>query len=295
MTDERVLYQAVYNLHKYGFVYVTGVPEDETSVENLAERIGVLKTTFYGRTWDVRSVPDAINVAYTAQDLGFHMDLCYMEQPPHLQLLHCIRASSAGGASVFTDSYKALQLLAREHPADFSTLQHVQIGFHYNHPDSNLYAQKRAVLEPQSHLWAKRSIEMDPQSRLGAIRRKAAKGEIRANVFWSPPFQSPLDMHDPMVEKWHHAARTFNGLLHRPEAIHERMMKPGECVIFDNRRVLHARKAFEVGDIGKERWLKGCYVDMDPYKSKLHTLMHRFGKDPDAAGIEGQTSKQASK
>jgi alpha-ketoglutarate-dependent taurine dioxygenase len=55
-------------------------------------------------------------------------------------------------------------------------------------------------------------------------------------------------------------------------------MLPGECVIFDNRRVLHARKAFEVGDAGKERWLRGTYLDWDPYWSKMRVLGKRFGK-----------------
>lgn len=54
-------------------------------------------------------------------------------------------------------------------------------------------------------------------------------------------------------------------------------MKPGECVIFDNRRVLHARKAFEVGDQGKERWLRGAYIDKDPFLSKLKVLNDRYG------------------
>ena len=50
----------------------------------------------------------------------------------------------------------------------------------------------------------------------------------------------------------------------------------GECVLFDNRRVLHARKAFDVGDMGKERWLRGAYVDRDPYESKMRLLQERF-------------------
>lgn len=42
-------------------------------------------------------------------------------------------------------------------------------------------------------------------------------------------------------------------------------LNEGECVIFDNRRVLHARRAFdEQGDKGEiVRWLKGAYVDGD--------------------------------
>src|SRR6201999_1481851 len=94
-------------------------------------------------------------------------------------------------------------------------------------------------------------------------------------VNWSPPFQAPfaahsvrkqtkslpLEMVGQKFESWRAAAQIFSSLIHRPNGIYERLMKPGECVIFDNRRVLHARKAFEVGDAGKERWLRGAYLD----------------------------------
>ena len=46
-------------------------------------------------------------------------------------------------------------------------------------------------------------------------------------------------------------------------------MQPGDCVVFDNRRVLHARTSFEFNDYepkeGEERgrWLKGAYMDGD--------------------------------
>lgn len=71
--------------------------------------------------------------------------------------------------------------------------------------------------------------------------------------------------------------------------VYERMMKPGECVLFDNRRVLHARKAFEVGDAGKERWLRGAYLDKDPFLSKLQVLKHKLEtqKEDSASRADG--------
>jgi alpha-ketoglutarate-dependent taurine dioxygenase len=50
----------------------------------------------------------------------------------------------------------------------------------------------------------------------------------------------------------------------------EYTLKEGDAVLFDNRRVLHARTAFadrERADTGQEReanrWLKGCYFEAD--------------------------------
>ena len=43
----------------------------------------------------------------------------------------------------------------------------------------------------------------------------------------------------------------------------------GDCVIFDNTRLLHARTAFaETG----ERHLQGCYADLDALSSTLRIL-----------------------
>lgn len=41
-------------------------------------------------------------------------------------------------------------------------------------------------------------------------------------------------------------------------------LQEGECVVFANRRVLHARRAFDT-EMG-ERWLKGIYVDWDDFQ-----------------------------
>ena len=309
MSDDSVLHQALQNLHTHGLVFLTNVPESEGSVASIAERIGPVKNTFYGYTWDVRSVPQAKNVAYTSQNLGFHMDLLYMKQPPHLQFLHCIRASSAGGASTFTDSYKAASDLFQQengHHA-FRALSETPVNYHYNHPESHYYFQSRPVMELKEPLYfagrgfnnLRRFLSYAEEVYGVSLKDIDIFRWIEA-VAWSPPFQAPFSyvtpgrdpsgvpsrnrfselhtMNGKMDDHWHPAAKRFDDLIHRPEGIYERMMKPGECVLFDNRRVLHARKAFEVGDIGKERWLRGAYLDKDPYMSKMRVLWERFGR-----------------
>ncbi|KAL6912494.1 hypothetical protein FSST1_010254 [Fusarium sambucinum] len=83
------------------------------------------------------------------------------------------------------------------------------------------------------------------------------------------------------VDKWHEAAFKFNALLQRSEYLYERKMNSGDCVLFDNTRTLHSRRAFEAADVGKPRWLRGTYVDKDSYFSQLRVLKNRFGKmDP---------------
>lgn len=312
MQDGATLFHALQQLHTFGLLFLRNVPEDEKSVSNIAERIGPLKNTFYGYTWDVKSVPKAKNVAYTSQNLGFHMDLMYMHQPPHLQFLHCIRSSAAGGASLFADSFKAATDLFKEDVESFLTLATVPASFHYNHPSSHLYHQDWPVIQTGyltngfptflglANAYRKELRHRDSQAGrardLVAAFQQSAGPDIVDHIkhmAWSPPFQAPLRLspnrvHEASgtpgqslnrkVTKWHRAAQKFSALIHREQGMYERLMRPGECVIFDNRRVLHARRAFEVGDAGKERWLRGAYLDWDPYWSKLSILGKKFGQ-----------------
>jgi hypothetical protein len=94
--DVRVPYQAVFpnsgdinktahtsllsRLHRYGIAVLCGVPTSQTDNEDctlraVAESIGPIRHTFYGETWNVKSMPQSKNVAYTDVNLGLHMDL----------------------------------------------------------------------------------------------------------------------------------------------------------------------------------------------------------------------------
>ena len=79
---------------------------------------------------------------------------------------------------------------------------------------------------------------------------------------WSPPFQEPFPLEDlkrgsgPDVSYWLAGAQMLQREFQQPDAIFETKLCEGTCVIFDNWRVLHARKGFS----GGERWLRGAYV-----------------------------------
>lgn len=264
MSDDSVLFQALTQLRIFGLVFLSDVPETEASVSNIATRIGPLKNTFYGSTWDVRSVAGAKNVAYTSQDLGFHMDLLYMHQPPRWQLLHCLRASTEGGTSLFTDAYRAAQTLLQTDPEAACRLASSDVNFHYDN-DSQHYHQARKV------------FQLKGNKKLLNSRNDMHK--ILEAVNWSPPFQAPFSHNSDdgsfsqFVQAWHKDARKFRDLVEHKDVVYKRQMPPGECVIFDNQRVLHARTAFS----GGERWLRGAYLDSDPFTSKLRVLNRQFG------------------
>ena len=91
-----------------------------------------------------------------------------------------------------------------------------------------------------------------------------------AHVNYAPPFPAPFeaDTASPGGKaNWGRfvlAFKSFAEYYEREELRFEETLKEGECVVFANRRVLHARRAFET-DVG-EQWLKGMYVDYDDFE-----------------------------
>ena len=55
MQNDAVLYKAIVQLRTHGLVFIANVPDSTKSVSTMAERIGSVKSTFYGDTWDGRS------------------------------------------------------------------------------------------------------------------------------------------------------------------------------------------------------------------------------------------------
>jgi hypothetical protein len=66
LKDDAMLHKVLMQLHLYGLACFVNVPSantDGTEVSNLATRFGEVKQTFYGKTWDVKSIPQSKNIA----------------------------------------------------------------------------------------------------------------------------------------------------------------------------------------------------------------------------------------
>ena len=250
-TDAGLL-ECARHLQHHGLVFVRNTPVDDESVVRVAERFGSLRDTFYGRTWDVASVPQAVNIAYTSVELGFHQDLFYFESPPGLQLLHCVEYSlREGGASLFMDGFKAVEVLRAEAPDAYDTLASVPVTYHYRHGRQRRHF-RRTIIDG---------------------RRGANVMDQHVGLYFSPQFEGPLDVPFDQVDRFYDAYRRLLEITQRPELHVGTLMLPGDLVIFNNRRLLHARTGFDAST-GRRR-LRGCYVDLDDYMSTLRDLEER--------------------
>lgn len=249
MKGEDAFWQVLLDLTNLGLVFLKNVPHDETSIASITERIANIKSTFYGRTFDVRAKPDAENVAYTSGYLGLHQDLLYLQSPPAVQLLHCMENSCSGGESLFSDGLRAGKLLWLQENRDaIANLADVHVPYHYE-KFGYWYKQKRPLLST------------------------TAEG-VLASVYWSPPFQDRFPIPSADLRAWLEPAQLFDALINAETAMYQVKMKPGECVLFDNLRVMHGRRAFDAS--GGSRWLRGAYIEREDLVSRALHIPERL-------------------
>ncbi|KAK3185639.1 hypothetical protein K4F52_005504 [Lecanicillium sp. MT-2017a] len=244
MQGGEAMWDAVVDLCRFGIVFLKNVPRDEDSIVKITTRIANIRETFYGRTFDVVAKPNAENVAYTSGYLGLHQDLLYLAPPPKIQILHCMDNSCEGGESLFSDADRVGRLMwSFKDTHAVRTLAKMAVPYAYNKNGYN-YEHFRPL------------INVDAQDNY-------------RNVFWSPPFQgrfSPRWNIRPFLSP----ARLFEELINEEDAVYKAKMQPGECVLFDNIRVMHGRTAFDAA--GGSRWLRGAYIAEEDFRSKASQI-----------------------
>ncbi|KAF7722508.1 hypothetical protein EC973_003070 [Apophysomyces ossiformis] len=246
MTTDAGLHKVVQRLYNRGLVFLRGVPTTDESVTQVAERIGPIQETFYGRDFDVKNVAKSINIAYTSLYLGFHMDL--------MQLLHSLKNSVTGGSSIFVDSFRAVELLKENHPEDYAVLKETPVTFHYLNNGHHQYHRRPTIVTGEDH----------------------SGPAWNMHVNYAPQFQGPMDHLSPaQARSFYRAFQRFADYIEDDRLRYEITLQPGELVLFANRRVLHGRTAFD--PTSGDRHLKGTYLTLDSLKDKLRVLCEKYG------------------
>ncbi|KAK3702638.1 hypothetical protein RRG08_042626 [Elysia crispata] len=248
------LYRWVRHINEEGICIIQDVPLREDMVQKVVEMMGPIMPTIYGSTFDVVQTPEQINVAYSSLPIGLHQDLVYFESPPGLQLLHCLEFDDCveGGDNIFLDVFDMADKFRVTYPDLFQTLTKVPATFQKVH-----YHRDYPV-----HL-----VNQKPHIKVNHL------GEICA-VYWAPPFEGPLAVETEHVEKYFFAYETFAKTLENAQMLRHRL-RPGDLVVFNNLRMLHGRDGFQ-SNRGARR-LKGCYLNIDMFKSHMDVLHNLEG------------------
>jgi gamma-butyrobetaine dioxygenase len=283
LTDDEVREYLLDAVARYGAGLLRGVPAEDGMVTAVAETFGYVRETNYGRIFDVRVVADPANLAFTSAAIAPHTDNPYRDPVPTLQLLHCLRDADLGGDTVLVDGFAAAAGLRAADPVSFGVLAATPVPFSYVDKETSLTA-----CQPL--------IALSPRGRIACVR---------LNNRSMQPVRLPFDQ----AEALYAAYRAWAEMVARPEFGLRLRLAPGDCLLFDNTRILHARTAFSsppapapapppapapasaagpggsgsvgASDGGKsavregpsaERHLQGCYADLDGLLSTLAVL-----------------------
>lgn len=229
-------------LHQYGFNLSKNWPTENSSVELIADHIGPIRDTNFGRIFDVQTKPDATSNAYTAMGLPSHTDLCTREYLPGIQILHCMANNAPGGETMLVDGYKLAEYLSINHPDDYKILCTIPIAAG-NKANNSDYRTALPVFQ---------------------LNEEGEVFEVRVN----PWLRAPLTYNIETVDATYKALKKLFAACELPELQIRFKLKAGEAIAFDNRRILHGRTEIEI-DSTTHRHLRGCYVEREELYSKL--------------------------
>lgn len=245
-TQSSDLYEMLDQLISFGFAIVAEVPNKDRAVLDLIALFGYARITNYGDIFDVRVENNPNNLAFTNLAIAPHTDNPYRDPVPTLQLLHCLETTVEGGHSGLVDGFRAASLLRLHNPEAFDLLTTRLFHFEYKNPVTHLSTNAPI-------------IRIDAMDEIVEIRWNDRSMQ--------PPFS------DSKVDDVYDAMRSFALILNNPTNMYEFKLEPGQCMIFDNTRVLHARTGF---DSAGKRHLQGAYADLDSAISKWSVLQDRL-------------------
>lgn len=248
LKNEAQMLDALTAFFETGLLIVTDTPVEENYLEHIASHFGRVRETNWGRMFNVRTIANADDLAYTGQRLTAHTDNPYRRNVPGIQFLHCLENSASGGESIVVDGYALSEALKQENPDLHHVASTLPISFRYESAD---------VVDRYD-------------APMLTLRRDGTLAQIRL----STRLDFPPAVDAETLDLFYRARRRLSQLA--TDAAYELTfrLRPGDCLMMDNHRTLHGRAAFAEDGA---RFLQGCYIDHDGPESKYRVLKKRHG------------------
>ena len=243
--DKNNLIEMLCSFYEYGYVIIENTKAEENEVINFAEKLGPVRTTNWGKLFNVVSKPNPNDLAYTALELKSHSDNPYRKPVPGIQLLHCIANESIGGDSSLVDGFSVAEYLKENHKNFYDILTQTNVNFKFTDVD--------VILENKSKL-----IELDSD---GNFKQISFSGRL--------DYVSLLN--DENLKIFYKARKCMYELCNSDQFKIKFRLSKGMIAMFDNLRTLHGRTKFDPNT--GFRHLQGCYIDHDATEGKLRRLL----------------------
>mgnify|MGYP005729554909 FL=1 len=243
--DNKKLIEMLSTFYEYGYVVIQNTKAEENEVINFAEKLGPVRSTNFGKLFNVVSKPNPNDLAYTALELKSHSDNPYRKPVPGIQLLHCIANESTGGDSSLVDGYSISVYLKKNHPDYYKILTETEVNFKFTDVD--------VILEDRAKI-----IDLDLNGNFKQIRFSGRLDYV------------PL-LEDDQLKIFYKARKFLYELCNSDEFKIKFRLSKGMIAMFDNLRLLHGRTKFDPNT--GFRHLQGCYIDHDVTEGKLRRLV----------------------
>ena len=244
LNEAKYFFQLLSDFQELGFVIVKNTSAEEGTVIKFAEMFGPVRTTNFGKHFDVISKPKANDLAYTSLGIKAHTDNPYRKPIPGIQILHCISNEAKGGDSSLVDGYAVAEYLKKNEPEMFEILTTTNVLFKF--------VDKDIILENYGKL-----IELDHNGKYFQSRFSGRLDYV--------PYLEPSQL-----ENFYAARKKLFYLYESEEFELNFRLDSGMLMMFDNIRVLHGRTEYDVNT--GFRHLQGCYIDHDSTEGKLRRL-----------------------
>ncbi len=271
LDDPVTRFELFQQVRDYGLALVRNVPVEPGSVMKLARHFGPVRETHHGSLFDIRSLPQdrqgaRVGIGATASNSQApHTDEGFRHATLGIMLFHCLKPDpSGGGASMFCDGVAAAEAL--------------------RHSDRDAFE----FLTSTPLVWA---AERNPEERFRTRALAIAtdtSGVVRG-VRVADRTLPPVDLEEDLIEPAYRALRSFFTELYAPSRMFERVLAPGDMAIFDNQRVLHARRAFDAQ--AGERHIQQVSIERDEFHNRFRQLAEQVGRydlsnwEPDAGAL----------
>ena len=250
-SDARARLEWLTRLLQDGLAFVRAVPCVEGAILEAVALVGRVAETNYGLLFDVRTVAQPENLAFSDLGLGLHADNPYREPVPGFQALHTLVAAPDGGDSLFADGFALAAQLQAIDPESFALLTRTPVPFRYRGTGADLYAERPLI-------------------------ELSCTGAIAAIAYNNRSIQ-PLRLPAAECTAFYAAYRRFAQLLRDPHFQLSTRLENGDLALFDNRRVLHGRTGF--ASAKHPRHLQGCYLTHDSVCSEAALLRAALAGD----------------
>ena len=227
-----------------GLGLLDGLPVTPDVIPLVPERIGPIRPSNFGQIFEVENLPDANSNAYTAIALAVHSDLATREYIPGLQFLFCLVNEATGGDSILADGFSIAAQLRDESEEFYEVLATQDVPFGTKD-------------KKYDHRHSAPILEHNANGELLTIR----------HTYW---LRSPMQASFDTLNTFYAAYRRFQEIANDPANQLCLRLQSGQMMAFDNRRILHGRKAFDPSS--GHRLLRGCYGEREELASRLRIL-----------------------